>query len=1220
LEGKLRLRLCYNPNLTPLKKAEPSFTIRIKSSDEDIYLDLHVVLTATYPRSPPLLTIKNEEVLRDITKHKVQQVIKNLPKELLNEEQAMVMDIVVAIQEVLEEEAVAKAAGLEMPSLEEERLEKEEAAAKLAKAQEQEKEKKRQAKVIEEERMLQAMTQLEQERQRQSAKAARRSRISESKGLEVSLIEEDDESLKEIIKFDRPIKLIDEKNNPRHFVAVTGKYLIREGPAADCFTVRPILTGARSQLLVLKQTSLKMPSKDGGRFKMQMENLEKQLQSLKKVSGGHANILRLYDYKLNKDDRNKESIERIWTVYVLSEYANKGSLEECLEIAGDLGVDKVRSWTIELLEALGYLHNNGIIHRDLHAANIMLIRSPTGNFTAKIGDAGFQRYLHDMKDVKYGEKLAYAKSTSWIPPEHLNVTKRVYSQKSDIWDFGIIFLQMIFGLNVLKRYESPERLMEGSHLSQQLEEIVKKLFKIDPKKRPRAFDLTSSEFLATDAPIKANRPSYTLRRGSVPSLFGLSRGREDSMTQYRQESQYEREFNELGPLGKGGFGAVVKARKKTDGNVYAIKKISQKSTASLTEVLKEVRVLSQLSHPFVVRYYNSWTEEVRGEVSDTEGSTTAAGESSNAISPGTGLNVEFGYSTGGVDFISSSGYPAIEFAYGSDEEAVVFEDDDDQGQDEDEDTEGDDLDNSSAGSVHTETNPKQNRAIALRSEHSSVRIQRTSTMLFIQYVNPFSFSSLSRLPLLALWPRCSKDEFCLYSITNKTDRMEFCENRTLRDLIKNNLWRDSEEVWRLFRQIVDALAYVHKMNVVHRDLKPENVFIDGSSDIRLGDFGLATASQFNITDNATAATDPHNMTTSIGTASYVAPEVRSTVGNYNNKVDMYSLGIIFFEMCYHPVVGMERATVLTGLRKPNPIFPSDFNINQHASQGEIIRSLLSHNPDCRPGAAALLKSGKLPVPMGDELIRQTIAGMADPESAYFRTMLTSLFSEKNDAIKDGLWDGQNWPYAHSTLSDFIMRSIVKDQLKYIFKRHGALETPRPGILPYLPQSDDVVKLLDHNGMVVQLPYDLEVPYARMIAKYPVVPKSFAFGNVYRNRKQGQPLVHSQVNFDIVSDSLDLSLKEAEALKVIDEILAEFPCFGNTKMCFHVNHADLLSLILQFCRVEEDHRPAAARELSYLNFRGKTWLKTKPDLKAIGLSETSLDDLRAFDFRGMSQAL
>lgn len=76
--------------------------------------------------------------------------------------------------------------------------------------------------------------------------------------------------------------------------------------------------------------------------------------------------------------------------------------------------------------------------------------------------------------------------------------------------------------------------------------------------------------------------------------------------------------------------------------------------------------------------------------------------------------------------------------------------------------------------------------------------------------------------------------------------MEYCASNseagsTLRTLInKDSLHKDRGEIWRLFRQIVEGLAYIHKMGMIHRDLKPENVFLNENNDVKLGDFGLAT--------------------------------------------------------------------------------------------------------------------------------------------------------------------------------------------------------------------------------------------------------------------------------------------------------------------------------------------------------------------------------------------
>lgn len=88
------------------------------------------------------------------------------------------------------------------------------------------------------------------------------------------------------------------------------------------------------------------------------------------------------------------------------------------------------------------------------------------------------------------------------------------------------------------------------------------------------------------------------------------------------------------------------------------------------------------------------------------------------------------------------------------------------------------------------------------------------------------------------------------------------------------------------------MVYIHGLNIVHRDLKPENVFIsaglDGVDNVKIGDFGLATTAQ--LVDKATPNIDSGDVTRSIGTATYLAPEVRTGGGgSYTAKVDVSSI-------------------------------------------------------------------------------------------------------------------------------------------------------------------------------------------------------------------------------------------------------------------------------------------------------------------------------------------
>lgn len=701
-------------------------------------MTLGVVLVATYPKSPPLLSIKDGSDLRESTRFKIQKFVETQPKIWAREEQEMIDRIVEGIRDILEEAAVKKAQGLELPSLEEERAAHEAELARLARDEKELEERKKLEETREEERVLGDMVQEELKRQRTRAKESRKK--NRSQRLSPDRAAEDPLETDVAVVFDQPCKLIDGSGDTLYFQTVIGRTVYREGPVTTVYKVKPLLAARNTRpSLALKQAELMHHGKDSAQFKKQLQSLEMQLESLKKLH--HQNLLELIDFRIDRSISDSDSSSpAIWTISVLSLLSDKGPLDELLDLAGHIDISKAKIWTVDLLDALAFLHNHGIVHQDIHPGNILLCREAAGDIVPKLADAGYQRELHNIcTKVATLTATREAKSAYWFPPEIAGVSKPQYTQKTDVWDFGIVFLQMLFGLDVPEKYHSPSALMESLSLSDPLEELVGKFFKSDPKKRPRAFELCSSEFLATNAPILDERESAAVG-GSLISLPHNTprRVRHDSMNRSAVSSRYLQDYVEEARLGKGGFGEVVRARKMIDGRLYAIKKITQRSHETLSEMLKEVRMLSQMNHPAVVRYYNTWLEEAP-DFSDTEGDTSTEGPATET-SRGTisrNVDIEFTESKSrGLDFMSSSGHPYIEFGYDS-----VVDDDD-------EEEEGDDNDSSSdegTSSLDDEA-PKDRLAIPRqRTRRGSTRPFRTIMYISMEYcekrVSPNEFAN-----------------------------------------------------------------------------------------------------------------------------------------------------------------------------------------------------------------------------------------------------------------------------------------------------------------------------------------------------------------------------------------------------------------------------------------------------------------------------------------------
>ena len=108
-----------------------------------------------------------------------------------------------------------------------------------------------------------------------------------------------------------------------------------------------------------------------------------------------------------------------------------------------------------------------------------------------------------------------------------------------------------------------------------------------------------------------------------------------------------------------------------------------------------------------------------------------------------------------------------------------------------------------------------------------------------------------------------------------------------------------ENIWSIFNQCLEALTYIHNKGLIHRDIKLGNIFLDDSGKVVIGDFGLSA--MFNQNEFSKLNTNEQNLLKFIpeacGTPQFVAPEVKYK--NYDQKVDVYSLGICFYCLLFH---------------------------------------------------------------------------------------------------------------------------------------------------------------------------------------------------------------------------------------------------------------------------------------------------------------------------------
>jgi serine/threonine protein kinase len=381
--------------------------------------------------------------------------------------------------------------------------------------------------------------------------------------------------------------------------------------------------------------------------------------------------------------------------------------------------------------------------------------------------------------------------------------------------------------------------------------------------------------LASPAPDKP-----LLNRSSTEASVSQGVGMIDGSIPLIQYSRYSSEFEELGTLGKGGFGSVFQCRNALDGRSYAIKKVRIRRSAKLSQAefsrrlqrtLREVKSLALLDHPNIVRYYTAWLE--LDQDADGRRSDTLRGSEYDLMSPsstghrmaGDGHyddSIESSSSwqghestqhsceasckrrpSGDVSVSDSHTYdyhiPGIPDAL--DDYGFVF----DRSEEKTCEEEKKDVaaGTTTDGSVSAE---KETKSLLLKRNGSSSFHSRSQRGFSFQSIDPNAeqsstgWSKESRNQSEASRGERIKESDQAGASTDTSVcikyilyiQMQFCSQKTLADFLSNEEARkgpsnattdvDIPHALTLFLQVMKGVKHVHSQGLIHRDLKPNN--------------------------------------------------------------------------------------------------------------------------------------------------------------------------------------------------------------------------------------------------------------------------------------------------------------------------------------------------------------------------------------------------------------
>ncbi|RZC52367.1 hypothetical protein C5167_020787 [Papaver somniferum] len=285
----------------------------------------------------------------------------------------------------------------------------------------------------------------------------------------------------------------------------------RKGELIGCGAFGRVYMGMNldsGELLAIKQVMI--PSNNASKEKAQAHilELEEEVKLLKNLS--HPNIVRYVG-----------TIREEGTLNILLEFVSGGSISSLLGKLGSFPETVIRKYTKQMLLGLEYLHKNGIMHRDIKGANILV----DNNGGIKLADFGASKQVVELATISGAKSM---KGTPyWMAPEVILQTGHSFS--ADIWSFGCTMIEMATGKPPWsQQFQEVAALFHigttkshppiPEHLSVEAKDFLLKCLQKEPYLRSSASELLQHPFVTGEY-----QEIHTLLRNSVmePSVSML---------------------------------------------------------------------------------------------------------------------------------------------------------------------------------------------------------------------------------------------------------------------------------------------------------------------------------------------------------------------------------------------------------------------------------------------------------------------------------------------------------------------------------------------------------------------------------------------------------------------------------------------------------------------------------------------------------------------------